>query len=318
MSLINDIIYSYVGSYKEIPTFEVNYNSMKFYRGLLFILSLILFLLNPLYSQDKDSIPGDFCITSEELKLHGLINEYRKAMMLPEISLSKSLSYVAKMHAKDLHTNKPDTNTCNFHSWSDKGNWVACCFEKNIKDKSCMLNKPQEFTSYTGFAYEIVYWENKNANADKAFDQWRETSASRSLMTNFKEWENYTWNALGVGIYKGFAIVWFGEQEDPETETIVCETRQVIKSTPAAQEKEKEVISSPTERFYIIYGSFGTLEDAKSQLAQYRESGFKKAKVVTKDNKFRISLADYATSEQAAAAKKELPAKYKDAWVLPY
>jgi len=295
--------------------------SMKTFYSL-FIPALFTFILtisgNLVMSQESDTIPDDFCISIEEEKLFNLINEYRKAMTLPAVPLSKSLSYTAKTHCMDLYTNKPDTNTCNFHSWSDKGSWTACCYEKDIKDKSCMINKPQEISKYPGYAYEIVYWENKSANADKAFNQWRETTASRALLTNFKEWENYNWNAMGVGIYKGFAIVWFGEEPDVEKATRVCGTDRVIENKPSPTKEEQILVFSETGRFYVIVGSFNSLIDAKDQLNNYINEGFKKAKVVSKENKFRISLSDYPSMEQATKAKAELPAKYKDAWVLEF
>ena len=286
--------------------------------GNLSILILFILSFSSKFTCGQDSIPADFCISEEEYKLYNLINDYRKAMNLAEIPLSKSLSFVAKTHATDLVTNRPDTNTCNFHSWSDKGNWTACCFEKEIKDKSCMVSKPGELTNYTGYAHEVVYWENKEANAERAFDQWKETSAARSLMTNFKEWESHSWNALGVGIYKGFAIAWFGEDPDPEKQTIVCGSQKVIVNKPAEPKKEQEMVSASSGRFYLIYGSFNDLAEAKKQLALYKSQGFKKAKIVSKDNKFRISLSDYSSMEQASSAKKELPSKFKDAWVLTF
>lgn len=283
---------------------------------LSFLFIILLSFAAPVYSQD--SVPADFCISSEELRLYNLINDYRKAMTLNTIPLSRSLSHVAKKHALDLATNKPDTNTCNFHSWSDKGSWTACCYEKHVKDKSCMNNKPGELTNYPGYGYEIVYWENKSANADKAFNQWRETSASRSLLTNFKEWENYQWNAVGVAVYKNFAIAWFGEERMEEGGVKVCGTNQLIQYKAPESAEVQRVVSSESGRFYVIAGSFNSLADAKTQLNNFIQEGFKKAKVVTKDDKYRISLSDYATMEQATAAKKELPSKYKDAWVLAF
>jgi len=278
----------------------------------LFVGSLVL----TTYSQD--SITADFCISDDEVKLYELINNYRKSINLVEIPLSKSLCYVAKKHVTDLHTNKPDTGTCNFHSWSDKGNWVACCFEKEIKDKSCMLNKPKELTSYGGSAYEIIYWENKQATADKAFRQWKETSVARSVISNFKNWEAYSWNAMGVAISEGFAIAWFGEEADTETETKVCGKNSTIKNEPKTPPEETQIVSSATARFYVIVGSYASMDDAKEKLKSFQNEGYKKAKVVVKDQKFRISLSDYSTQELASKAKNELPAKYKDAWILPY
>ena len=290
------------------------------YRKLAFIIFLlpivILFNLKPTIAQD--SIPEDFCISQDEVKLFDLINSYRKSVGLIEIPLSKSLCYVAKKHATDLHINKPDTSTCNFHSWSNKGNWTACCFEKEIKDKTCMLDKPKELTKYPGTAYEIIYWENKSASAEKAYNQWIETSAARSVISNYKEWENYTWNAMGVGIYAGFAMLWLGEAVDSEMETKVCGKNEIIKNKPTTLADENQVITSSTGRFYVIVGSFASLNDAKESLKNYYAEGYKKAKVVVKENKFRISLSDYSSQGLASTAKKQLPSKYKDAWILPY
>jgi hypothetical protein len=283
----------------------------------ILLASLLLGLpFHDIYSQD--SIPADFCISDEEVKLYELINNYRKSINLVEIPLSKSLCYVAKKHVTDLHTNKPDTGTCNFHSWSDKGNWVACCFEKEIKDKSCMLNKPKELTSYGGSAYEIIYWENKQATADKSFRQWKETSVARSVISNYKNWEAYSWNAMGVAISEGFAIAWFGEEVDLETETNICGKNATIKNEPKTPPEETLIVSSATNRFYVIAGSYPTMDDAKEKLKSFQDEGFKKARIVVKDQKFRISISDYSTQELASQAKNQLPAKYKDAWILPY
>lgn len=290
------------------------------YSRLAFIIFILSFILQGSFKiiVAQDSIPDNFCISEDEVKLYELINNYRKSVGLIEIPLSKSLCYVAKKHANDLQLNKPDTNTCNFHSWSNKGNWTPCCFEKEIKDKSCMLNKPTELTKYPGTAYEIIYWENKQATAEKAYKQWIETSASRSVFSNYKDWENYEWNAMGIGIYEGFAIAWFGESTDPEIETKVCGKSETIKNIPPKQTEESQVITSATSRFYVIVGSFGSLNEAKSKLNSYHSEGYKKAKVVVIENKFRISLSDYSTQELASKAKRELPSKYKDAWILPF
>jgi hypothetical protein len=30
------------------------------------------------------------------------------------------------------------------------------------------------------------------------------------------------WKVVGIGIYKKYAVVWFGEAEDKETKPIIC------------------------------------------------------------------------------------------------
>ncbi len=283
---------------------------------IAFLVILVTLTTNPVSAQTK--IPENFCISNNELKLYNQINDYRKALNLPKIPLSRSLSYVAQQHVTDLLKNKPDTNACSFHSWSDKGKWTACCYKGGIKDKKCMQEKPRELTGYPGKGYEIVYWENKEATADNAFDQWRTVTASRSLITNLKEWEDFAWKAMGVAIEKNFAILWFGEETDTETETKICGSGKVIKNELPKTPADTIVVSKATGRYYIIFGSYKTVEDAKKQVKKYRAEGFKNAKVISKDNKFRISLTDYAKQESAQSAKKDLPAKYKEAWIMPF
>jgi hypothetical protein len=282
------------------------------------LITVILFTLTINITEAQTKIPENFCISQEEVKLYNAINDYRKALNLPKVPLSKSLSFVAQQHITDLLKNKPDTNACSFHSWSDKGSWTACCYGGSVKDKKCMQEKPRELTNYNGKGYEIVYWENKDATADNAFDQWRTVSASRSLITNFKEWEDFSWKAMGVAIEKNFAIVWFGEEMDPETETKICGSGKVVMNKPPKQPVDTLIVSNATGRYYLIFGSFQTMVDAKRQVQKYRSEGFKNAKVISKDNKFRISLTDYANQESAQSAKKDLPAKYKDAWIMPF
>lgn len=46
--------------------------------------------------------------------------QYRIEKGLAEIPLSKSLTFVAQTHVKDMELN-PASGYCNMHSWSDKG-----------------------------------------------------------------------------------------------------------------------------------------------------------------------------------------------------
>lgn len=281
---------------------------------LLFIGLLVMYNIG----LGQKDLPVDFCISTEESKLYTLVNDYRKAMNLPVIPMSKSLCYVAKSHIQDLIQNKPDTSSCNFHSWSGQGTWSPCCFQKDKDDKACMQSKPIELTNYPGIAYEIVYWESKEATADFAFEQWRETKASQSVIINSGDWEDYSWNAIGIGISGGFAAIWFGEELDIEQETKVCGKNIVFTNTPPTNSNEPQIVTTASNRFYLIFGSFNSINDAKGQAAKYFEEGFIKAKIIAKDNKFRISLSDYSSKELANKGKSELPSKYKDAWIMEF
>lgn len=307
-------------------------------KNLIFIFVVIgaSFLLSLTLQSQQDST-NEFCISQEELKLYNLVNELRNINNLPQIPISNSLCRVAKMHIDDLIQNKPDTSTCSFHSWSNKGNWQDCCFTKESKDKLCMQNKPGELTGYSGKGYEVVYWESREASAQKAIDQWKETCAATSIILHTKEWQSFNWKALGVGVDGGFAVIWLGEESDPETLVKVC-GGEPVKSQPVAKvnievksdntnqiiiesqtnSADNLVVSEGTGRFYLIFGNYRTLPEAKSIALKYAKEGFPEAKVISKDNKFRISLADYSSKESAAAGKKELPDKFKEAWIMPF
>lgn len=157
--------------------------------------------------------------SAEELKLYELINEYRSRLGLPRIPLSGSLCFVAQTHARDLAENLPHNERCNLHSWSLKGPWTSCCYTPGHEQAYCMWRKPAELTAYRGYGYEIAYWNNipYTDPADIAYDAlkaWKKSRGHHTLIINKDIWKNFNWKALGVGIYKGYVLVWFGKEPD--------------------------------------------------------------------------------------------------------
>ena len=140
--------------------------------------------------------------------------EYRYSKGLTKIPLSKSLTFVAQTHVKDLVNNKPDVGNCNMHSWSNKGNWTPCCYTDDHARAKCMWNKPSELTSYKGNGYEIAHWNSGTATAEGALSGWKRSSGHNAVIINQGVWDSHPWKAIGIGIYKGFAVVWFGEERD--------------------------------------------------------------------------------------------------------
>src|ERR1035437_4272893 len=131
-------------------------------KNLLLFLFACMFL--PGFSQvPGKEIPVTYCISPMEYKLYKMINDYRRRYDLPAIPLSKSLSYVASTHVKDLFNNHPDQDPCNAHSWSDKGPWKPFCYPRDEKKNNTVWDKPKELTNYKGKGYELVYWENNEA-----------------------------------------------------------------------------------------------------------------------------------------------------------
>lgn len=158
-------------------------------------------------------------LSTEEKKLYDILMQYRKEKGLPAIPLSPSLTTVAQAHVKDLVNNKPDNANCNAHSWSAKGKWTPCCYTPNHAESKCMWSKPKELTKYTGNGYEIACGSNVCCadfvmSAEYALKSWKASKGHNSVIINEGMWKTDKWNAIGIGIYKSFAVVWFGKETD--------------------------------------------------------------------------------------------------------
>ena len=175
---------------------------------------LVVFFISGSWAPEKKPV----CLNKEEKKLYALIMEYRKSKNLKSIPLSGKLTQVAQLHAKDLssHYQYSPTNPCNPHSWSGNGNWTACCYTNDHKQARCMWEKPMEITEYEGNGYEIAYYSSGGANAEEGLAGWKKSPGHNPLLINLGTWKNITWKAIGIGFYKEYGVVWFGENEDVE------------------------------------------------------------------------------------------------------
>ncbi|MBG16548.1 MAG: S-layer protein [Crocinitomicaceae bacterium] len=153
-------------------------------------------------------------ISKEEHLLYELINQYRKQKRLPAIELSKALCHVAKLHAKDLELNL-ETLT---HGWS------TCKYKDNLaKTYPCMWEKPSELTSYQFTGYECAHGGEGNyvATAKTSLESWKSSVPHNNVIINKSIWKNTTWKAIGIGIYGGYATIWFGEEKDNDGSPII-------------------------------------------------------------------------------------------------
>jgi hypothetical protein len=80
-----------------------------------------------------------------------------------------------------------------------------------------MWDKPRELTDYLGNGYENVFggFGGHIATADEAITAWKNSSGHNAVILNQNIWSNITWKALGIGIYQGYAALWFGKEVDP-------------------------------------------------------------------------------------------------------
>ena len=79
-----------------------------------------------------------------------------------------------------------------------------------------MWNKPRELTTYPGNGYEIAAWSSIDITAQEAISLWKESAGHNNVILNMDTWSNVEWKAMGAAIYKGYAVVWFGKETDPE------------------------------------------------------------------------------------------------------
>jgi len=192
-------------------------------------------------------VPPYFCISAREVYLHRKINDYRQYYNLPPIPLSKSLCYIAALHAKDLLLQQPDQGACNFHSWSDKGPWLPFCYPKDENKKNSVWDKPRELTKYPSKAYEIVYWENNPLIQDTILMVWKMEEYFNNFLLNSGKWQGKTWNAIGIAVYENYACAWFGEIPDPEGEAFVCGSKPVKPQQDTVKPPVKPVVKPPVK-----------------------------------------------------------------------
>lgn len=282
---------------------------------ILFLFSILLVFTG---TTALAQIP-DFCLTKAEYRLYTLINEYRTKQGLGIIPISRSLCYVAKIHARDLFVNNPDTSFCSLNSWSDKGLWTACCHSAQSPNPLCIVNKPKELTTYSGEGHELAYWDSEGIIPDTVLRFWKSIEQARDVLLNQKKWSYFSWKSIGIGLYKGYACVWVGEAPDTIPEPSLCGNGPGSDNLVLPlKDMPKSVVTSPTGRSYIIFGSFNTLEDAVKIAEKYKAEGFYQAKILVSEDTFRVSLSDHATQQEALNAKKMLGEEYKEAWVTKY
>ena len=154
--------------------------------------------------------------SAEEQRLYDLIMEYRAEEALPPIPHSPSLTYVAQAHVRDLDAHFIQQGGCNAHSWSGNGEWTSCCYTPDHAEAECMWLKPRELTEYDGYGYEIAYTYSAGAGAEDALRSWQGSPPHNAVILNADTWRNITWKAIGVGIHGDYAVVWFGEEPDPD------------------------------------------------------------------------------------------------------
>ena len=159
------------------------------------------------------------CLTADEAQLAALANQYRQQNGVAPVAVSFSMSSVAQWHVWDLVANDPVGGACNLHSWSNArpGQWTAVCYTADHAQATQMWNKPTQISSgaYTAPGYEIAAGSGGTITPALAMSLWQNSSAHNDVLLNRGIWASHPFRAMGVGMFQGFAVIWFGEVTDP-------------------------------------------------------------------------------------------------------
>ncbi len=96
------------------------------------------------------------------------------------------------------------------------------------------------------------------------------------------------------------------------------------KPAPTSSEKPKpapvqaNVVSSPTNRFYVVVGVASSKEQALKEVRRLQANGYPGAKAVIAQQKNRIAIGDFATKAEADRFKTKVSGTYSGAWVLNF
>ena len=77
-----------------------------------------------------------------------------------------------------------------------------------------MWDKPTEIADYKSPGYEIAFFYGGGATAYESLEGWKKSSGHNGVIANMGIWQKVEWKAIGIGIYKEYAVVWFGEMAD--------------------------------------------------------------------------------------------------------
>ncbi len=282
-----------------------------------FIIFFFLGLSRDLSQTPGSLIPSDFCIMAEEDSLIMMINSYRQSQGLQSLIPSKSLCYVAHVHALDLYYYHPDRGACSLHSWSEGGRWTACCYSDMDPKYGCMWNKPKELTNYRGKGYELAFMKNDPVGPQEPFTMWTTHEITSDILLNKGRWKTKSWKAIGVALYQGYALVWFGEEADPAGPPEHCSGQTVSQKPtedfpPATESKHH----GRNPSFYLIAASCDTWEKANGIATGYRTQGYPETIIIYGDNKYRVAIMTCITFTEAKKELNELSRKVSGLWIL--
>ena len=124
---------------------------------------------------------------------------------------------------------------------------------------------------------------------------------------NFKKKK---WICMGVAFNDHYVSVWFAQRGDRSGEPELCSgSDSTLLPAATSDTIAKEVT------YYLIFGSFSQLKDAREAVKRLSKNGFENAGTIKSEDKYRVYLDKYNNLKEAMFAKQNLPYTYREAWV---
>ena len=133
---------------------------------------------------------------------------------------------------------------------------------------------------------------------------WSGTKAVLDLVLTRGNYTDKNWICMGIGINKDYVSVWFGQRADQSRRPKICD------STTKKAEIEEQHNSSADGFFYLIFGSFDYINDAKEALRKIKKDNFPDAEILIKDGLNAYILVSLK-SKAAMFAKQNLSYSYQ-------
>jgi hypothetical protein len=201
------------------------------------LLCFCLTALAPALGAQTTSIPANtgICLNAEEASLVQLVNAYRAQNGKPALPATRWLSTTGQYKVWDRIANHAVGGNCNSHSWSGAmpALWQAVCYTPDHAQAAQMWAKPRQISLnvYTGNGFENTADSGAPMTAAQALSQWQSSPAHRDVILNQGSWAGVTFRAMGVGIVGNYAVIWFGDANDPGGAMSACQSEPLFVAT---------------------------------------------------------------------------------------
>ena len=184
---------------------------------LIFLTSLVSQANSTPTCQGAEILIADNCagdeLSAEENLLYQKINQYRQENRLPPLTLSPNLNRVANRHLLDWQYNAERFSRQGQY-W--RFGWSDCPYDaQNSRTFPCMWQAPQRWQANSSKGYEIICRGVGQINAEQALQCWQQSPEHDDIILTKGNWQDYSWQAIGVGLESGQAVVWLSSLTEP-------------------------------------------------------------------------------------------------------